>query len=169
VPEEGGRTENSAGRSEHATDHGRADIVRSVGEVAAPLLAGFSFATIFVVSGETSHLLLPGEAIVALTLATVILIAAVQLAKYRGENQPPVSGSSRLFSLSSDKDYEKWTVRCYHVGIVALLAGFGFALAPQYQPGGLYIFRWVASVVAFLACSIELFVYVRRALCKTRS
>lgn len=168
--------QRSAGHSERETHRSSAEITRSVGEITAPLLAGFSFTTIFVVNSDTGHMLLPGEAITALTFATIFLIGAVQFAKYRDEKDLPASsqaanpasrsagGAFGFFALSSADDYVKWTIRFYHFGIAALLAGFGLALAPLYHAGALYAFRWIASCLAFLTCGIEIFVYVRRAL-----
>ena len=55
------------------------------------------------------------------------------------------------------------TVLFYHVGVVTFLLGFGFALAPQPSTGA-YVFRWIASGVAFAVCLIEAGVYVNREL-----
>jgi len=74
----------SGQRDEHV--HTTADTAenwtKSVGDVAAPLLAGFSFTSVIVLSDDAGAFRWPGEAILALTIAAIALIAAVQCAKY---------------------------------------------------------------------------------------
>ena len=50
----------------------------SVASVAAPLLAGFSLASVLLVSDDAVNFRWPGAAIVALAVASVALIGAVQ-------------------------------------------------------------------------------------------
>jgi hypothetical protein len=129
---------------------------RSIGEVASPLLAGFSFTNVIVIamSSDTENFLLPGVAMISWTVASIAFIASVGFAKYVAE--------PRLDSSKVEK-YEWRTDFCYHFGIVTFLLGFGLALAPQHSSGS-YVFRWVASIVAFLACAIWAGIYVKRAL-----
>ncbi len=134
-------SESVSGRShEHQIMHEQ--WIRSVSDVAAPLLAGFSFAAVIAVSGDTGHRRWPGLTILALTIATVNLIAAVQMSKYaRDTNQPTA---------------ERWLRRTrnfYHLGMVTLLLGLGFALAPQHVAGLQDVLRWIASGVAFATCA----------------
>ncbi len=158
-------------------DHrGEDEWIKSVGEVAAPLLAGFSFTTVIAVSIDAEHFLMPGAAILALTLAAVALIGAVQCAKYAREDR--WRGADRhldsarwtrlpfykpYFSLSARERtaaWRRWMRRLYHFGITALLAGLGFALAPQHGTGTEYVLRWAASALAFAAGAIEASVFV---------
>lgn len=129
---------------------------KSIGEVASPLLAGFSFTNVIVIviSGDTGHFLLPGWAICSWTIASISFIVSVQFAKYVAEG-----------IAKSEHQQRYWTSTdfSYHVGVVTFLLGFGLALAPQ--PGaGAYGFRWFASGFVFAACTFESGVYVIRAL-----
>jgi hypothetical protein len=123
---------------------------KSIGEVASPLLAGFSFTNVIVIamSSDTGHFLLPGEAIISWTIASIAFILAVQFAKHAAD------GEVR---------FKKWTELPYHVGVVTFLLGFGLALL-THPSDETYVFRLVASSVAFAACLVEAVVYVRRAL-----
>lgn len=164
------------GHAAAGVSRGEEEWIKSVGEVAAPLLAGFSFTTVIAVSIDAGHFLLPGEAILALTLAAVTLVGAVQCAKYARRDRwagadrhlgsawwttfPPYR---RYYTLSADKRAEawgRWMRRLYHFGITALLAGLAFALAPQHGTGAEYVLRWVASALAFAACVIEVGIFV---------
>jgi hypothetical protein len=117
--------------------------------VASPLLAGFSFTNVIVIimSSDTGHFLLPGEAIISWTIASISFVFAVQFAKW---------------ATRKKVNYER-TVLFYHVGVVTFLLGFGFALAPPPSTVA-YVFRWFASGFAFAVCAIEAIVYVNRAL-----
>jgi hypothetical protein len=153
--------------SEHSSDHdpvpstknAAADErarARSIGEVASPLLAGFSFTNVIVIamSSDTENFLLPGVAMISWTVASIALIASVGFAKYVAEielQHPKV------------ENYKRRTDFCYHFGVVTFLLGFGLALAPQHSSGS-YVFRWVASGIAFFACIIWAGVYVKRKL-----
>jgi hypothetical protein len=55
--------------------------IKSVGGVAAPLLAGFSFTAVIAISADPGRFRWPGQAALALTLASILLIVAVQAAK----------------------------------------------------------------------------------------
>ena len=118
--------------------------------MASPLLAGFSFTNVIVIamSSDTGHFLLPGEAIISWTIASIAFILAVQFAKHAAD------GEVR---------FKKWTELPYHVGVVTFLLGFGLALL-THPSDETYVFRLVASSVAFAACLVEAVVYVRRAL-----
>src|SRR5260370_11569038 len=118
---------------------------KSVGDVAAPLLAGFSFMSVIAVSGSTEHFRWPGEAILALTIAAIMLIAALQCAEYVHHERwarPSRSEASAKWPviffqyLSRTGGWRGWTRRFYHLGLTALLAGLAFALAPQNVTGG---------------------------------
>ena len=126
---------------------------KSIGEVASPLLAGFSFTNVILIamSSDTDNFLLPGIAMISWTVATVAFIATVQFAKYVKE-----AGEGATVTA-----YEWLTDISYHLGIVAFLGGFGLALAPQHSTGS-YVLRWAAAIVAFTAGATELVLYVDR-------
>jgi hypothetical protein len=134
--------------------HDSPAIVKSVGEVTAPLLAGFSFTNVIVVSSNVKDFVWPGEVIFAWTLASLALITAVQFGKY-GQSD----GQSENERAKKNR---KRTTLSYHIGIVALLAGFGCALVPNHIAGMTGILRLSSCILAFAACAIELYVYVRR-------
>jgi hypothetical protein len=115
---------------------------KSVGTVAAPLLAGFSFTAVISLSVDADKFRFAGLAILSLTIAVITLIAAVQCSKYAGKKGHPSwwLGLMRLFS---------------HGGIVVLLLGLGFALAPQDGTGSQGTLRWEASYAAYGACILE--------------
>jgi hypothetical protein len=151
--------------------------VESVGGVATPLLGGFSLASVIVVSDDAAMFRWPGLAILALTLAAVVLIAAVQFAQvarrcYKARADLPTSGRRRneqsdLVPKFTEDGYDeraealhqaqwmsKWTRRLYHWGIVALLLGLALALAPKQGgiEGGL---RWLAVATAAVVLILQ--------------
>jgi hypothetical protein len=148
------------------------DWIKSVGDTAAPVLAGFSFTVVIVVSDDAGHFRWPGEAILALTVAAIALVAAFQCAKYARDQRWPGANRPRssiwwtglgYFSQAPEKRTEawrKWTRRYYHLGITALLAGLAFTLAPQHVTGAQEILRWIASGLAFAACAGETVVFL---------
>jgi len=143
------------------------DWIKSIGETAAPVLAGFSFTVVIVVSDDATHFRWPGEAILALTVAAITLIAAFQSSKYARDKRWPGADRPkssiwwtrfRYYSLTAKERTEVWrkaTRNFYHLGISALLAGLAFTLAPQYGTGVQGMLRWTASGIAFAACVIE--------------
>jgi hypothetical protein len=66
-----------------------------VGSVTLPLLAGFSFTSVILVSDDTAHFLLPGLTILTLVVATLVLIAAVQCAYH-----------AQIYFAKEDPDYK---------------------------------------------------------------
>jgi hypothetical protein len=72
---------------------GYGNAIDSVGAVGSSLLAGFSLASVIVVTSEAGKFRWPGAAILALTTAAVLLIAAVQCTyntRPRGPHLPAV-------------------------------------------------------------------------------
>jgi len=134
-------SDRPAERSVNTGDEESKTLAKSVGEVASPLLAGFSFTNIIVVitSSDIRYFLFPGEAIIFWTIASIAFVVTVQYAKYVAEGEA------------------KWGKRVeyfYHLGVFTFLIGFGFALAPQ--PGAeAYKYRWIASGIAFVAFLAE--------------
>src|ERR1035441_4004805 len=86
---------------------------KSIGEVASPLLAGFSFTNVIVIamSSDTGHFLLPGEAIISWTIASIAFSLAGQFAKHAAD------GEVR---------FKKWIELPYHVGVVTFLLGLAW-------------------------------------------
>jgi hypothetical protein len=119
--------------------------VGKVGGVTLPLLAGFSFTSVIVVSSDDAeHFLLTGLTILTLVVATLVLIVAVQCAYH-----------AQIYFIKEDLDntramnWYRWTRRWYDVGLFALFFGLGLAVAP---PGGADDLRWSAASLAWLAC-----------------
>jgi hypothetical protein len=157
-PEEGGvndlpSDQDAASVAQQAAADARTR-AKSIGEVASPLLAGFSFTNVIFIamSSDTDNFLLPGAAMISWTVASVAFIASVQLAKYVAEVTLDAGEIARYVSR---------TDICYHVGVITFLGGFGLALAPQHSSGS-FAYRVVASVVAFAACAIEGSLYLTR-------
>jgi hypothetical protein len=116
---------------------------KSVGNVAAPLLAGFSLTSVIVVSEDAGKFRWADAAIVSLAIAAVALIVAVQCSKYvhrEYRNAVRWYGATRI---------------SYHSGIVSLLLGLGFVLAPVHAAGSPDAPRWVACFLAFAASAGE--------------
>lgn len=111
----------------------------SVGNVAAPLLAGFSLTSVIMVSEDAGKFRWPDAAIVCLTVAAITLIAALECSKYAYDGHPHAAG------------WYRWARASYHTGIVALLLGLGFVLAPLHAVGPPAAPRWVACSMAFAA------------------
>lgn len=121
--------------------------IRAVGDVTTPLLAGFSVASVIVVSDDAGNFRWPGATILVLAIAAITLIAAVQCAYH-----------TRLY-LSTDPPWgarwAKGTRIFYHGGIVALLAGLGLALAPPHGTGTEAGLRWLAMGITLFAAAGE--------------
>jgi hypothetical protein len=129
----------------------------AVGEVAAPILAGFSFTAVIIVTDDAVNFRWPGAVILTLTIATLLLILAIQ-----GSGQARMHFSSKAeepeaAAFRADQG-RKWAVRsrlCHQWGLVALLAGLGSALAPLHGGGAEGNLRWCASIAAFAACVLQ--------------
>jgi hypothetical protein len=106
-------------------------------------LAGFSLASIIVMTGDPQKFRWPGLAALFLTIAAVVLILTAQ--------------RSQLV-VRNPRRYEKWRgwiFVLYHAGTGILLAGLATALAPQ-GTGTEARLLWVASGIAWAACIVEL-------------
>ena len=146
-PETGPRTNDTA------ADARVKKWVSKVGTVTLPLLAGFSFTSVIVVSSDdAAKFLCPGLTILTLVVATLVFIVAVQCAYH-----------AQIYFVKEAPDYERaaywyrWTRRAYDVGLFALFFGLGLAVAP---PGSADDLRWSAASLAWLACLGEL-VWIR--------
>jgi len=126
--------------------------IRAVGDVTTPLLAGFSVASVIVVSDDAGNFRWPGATILVLAIAAITLIAAVQCAYH-----------TRLYLSADPKWGARWAAGTrifYHSGIVALLAGLGLALAPQHGSSTEAGLRWSAMSITLLACAGESIVII---------
>lgn len=153
---------------------GYANAIDSVGGVAAPLLAGFSLASVIVISQDAENFRWPGAAILAFTIAAVALVGTVQCAF--NARQYIWSGadvrtwwpdmeedSEREEQLRAEQDWafdrwQAWTGRTritYALGILALLTALALALPPHHNPGAQDSLRWAASGIAFAASAGE--------------
>ena len=143
--------------------------VDAAGNATLPLLAGFAFTTVIVVSDGVDHFRWPGVTILVLAIATVLLIAAVQCAYHARiylasgpdcyESFAPWEGGRRKLGLR----WSKWTRRAYHWGIIALLAGMALAVAPYRVTGMQARIQWWALSLAFGACGFEALWIMRQA------
>jgi hypothetical protein len=155
---------------------GYGNAIDSVGSVASPLLAGFSLASVIVVSDDSGNFRWPGAVILALAIAAAALIAAVQCAynarQYLWSSDDVLhwwpdmkEGSDREKLLRAEQSeglhrwefWARWTRITYDCGILALLAGLAFALPPEHGIGTQNSLRWIASGVVFVACASEAF------------
>jgi len=155
---------------------GYANAIDSVGAVASPLLAGFSLASVILVSDDASNFRWPGAVMLALAIAAVLLIGTVQCSynarQYLWSSADVLNwwpdmkeGSEREQLLRGEQSdafnrwesWTRWTRITYDGGIVALLAGLALALPPQHGVGMQNILRWTASGVTFAACAGEVF------------
>jgi uncharacterized membrane protein YhaH (DUF805 family) len=107
-------------------------------------LAGFSLATVVAISDASEHFRWPGWAALGLTIASVVLIVAAQESR---------QGAYYYEKSTKRARHVIWVL--YHVGIIALLAGLGAALAPHGGAGMQVSVRWVAMWGAFLAAFVE--------------
>jgi hypothetical protein len=154
---------------------GYSSAMDSLGAVAAPLLAGFSLATVVIVSDDAASFRWPGGVLLALAIAAVAFVGSVQCA-YNSRQYiwsaadvadwwPEAVPDSQLELLLRDEQataFGRWQVwvRCtrwsYDAGILALLAGLGLGLAPATARSAEAGLRWAAAGVAFAACTGEL-------------
>jgi len=116
-------------------------------------LAGFSLASVVVITDGFEHFRWPGVAVLALTIASVMLLVAVQEARR----------ASRFYEKYSDR-WRRVVWLVYHLGIVALLVGLGAALPPPGGVGTQQLLRWVAVWLAFAAAFVEAVLAIRAAI-----
>lgn len=117
--------------------------VSTVGNMSA-FLAGFSLASVVVITDGFEHFRWPGAAVLALTIASVVFLVAGQ----EGRRARPSFGKD-------SSTWRRWIWLIYHLGIVALFAGLGAALPPLGGVGTQQALRWSAVWVAFAAAFVE--------------
>jgi hypothetical protein len=160
----------------------------SVYGVAAPLLAGFSLAATLAVSADDDRFRWPGAAMLAFSLAAILLLFCLQCgftarqylysaSDVRDWWPDLIEGSDREEKLRSVQaaDFTRWefwsgwTRRAYNSGLFFLLSALALALAPPRGDGAQTVFRWVAMGVALVAAAIEVAWMLRMFLVERRT
>jgi hypothetical protein len=157
---------------------GYGNAVESVGSVASPLLAGFSLASVIVVSDDSANFRWPGATEFALVAAAAMLIGAVQCGfsarqylwsgadvrdwwpdMQEGSARETILREQQTLAFDRWKIWSMWMRITYNFGILALLAGLALALPPQHDSDVQASWRWAAvglAFAAFAACAAEL-------------
>ena len=139
----------------------------SMSNVAAPLLAGFSITAIAAVAADSDKFRWPGAALVALTLATMLLVTSLQFGfhargyLYSGEDLRAWWTDEELERRSDELQqtqhdhfgrWQQWGARArlaYNSGIIVLALGIALLLAPP--PSAVHAeaaLRWIAAALA---------------------
>jgi hypothetical protein len=149
---------------------GYANAIDSVGGVAAPLLAGFSLASVIVISQDAENFRWPGAAILGFTISAVALVGTVQCGfnarqyiwsgadvlawwpdlKENSEQEERLR-AEQAWAFGRWQAWTAWTRRTYALGIFALLTALAFALPPHHNLGLQGSLRWTATGIAFAA------------------
>jgi hypothetical protein len=151
---------------------GEAEVVRGLGGIVAPLLAGFSLAAIATLLTATSPPRLTEFAIVAFVLTVAVLLFAMQFAfvalRYvvlpsdRIDWHPEASTKSEVLKKVREeqavdqaitKIYADRTALLYNLGLVFFSAGLTLLLVPTRWTVG----RILALAIAAVATSLELY------------
>jgi hypothetical protein len=146
--------------------YGYRNAINSVGTVASPLLAGFSFTLIALVIPATSGIRWPGVCLVLFVVSGISFVMAVQCGFWAqmwvvmpseiGEwtpTSPPERVDAELrFHAHGFKIWAGRVNSCYRVGLLGLLIGVMLILIP---PGDLSTSRWIAVVAAALGVCLE--------------
>lgn len=159
---------------------------QTVGEVAAPLLAGFSIALIGVVAQNPEALRWPGASLALLVVAAVLLLATVQLA-FRARQHywtKPDAGAwfpDGELPTGLDESYRQMHVRhlkvwrrsrelmrnAYNGGISVLAFGVAVVVSPplaygtEAVTGPEQVLRWFAAAVAAVGGVAEIVLWMR--------
>ena len=147
----------------------------SMSNVAAPLLAGFSITAIAAVAADSDKFRWPGAALVALTLATMLLVTSLQFGfhargyLYSGEDLRAWWTAEEMQRRSDELQqtqqnhfarWEKWSARArlaYNSGIIVLAIGIALLLAPPHSVmHSEAALRWIAATLAALGAVGEL-------------
>lgn len=149
--------------------------VDAVGNVAAPLLAGFSVSTIGIVLTAESAIRWPGAVFIALTLAAASFIMCLQCNFHARPYFYSPAEAADWWSVSDFKERREdiqaeqendlgiWHIwmnrarRLYNLGVFALWTGIAFALMPPArEPHTVVLSRWMAVGIAGIVIIIEL-------------
>jgi hypothetical protein len=152
---------------------------QAVGEVAAPLLAGFSVTLIGVIAQAPDMLRWPGATLLALIIAVGLLLGCVQAAftarqKYWTrtdlldwwvkEPPDPLSRTFKDMHVRDIGEWRRWLGRArvaYNTGLTVLLIGVALLLAPPRTSPAYPVstteasLRWAAVGVAMTLAAIE--------------
>jgi hypothetical protein len=125
--------------------------INSVGTVTLPLLAGFAVTSVVVVSDDPEKFRWPGLTILALAVAALALIVAVQCAYhahvYLGNNDP---------NHDRGLTWARRTRRFYDLGLLAALVSLALVVVPRGAASVENDYRWAATILAGGACAAEI-------------
>ncbi len=154
--------------------YGYAKAVTTAGSVGAPLLAGFTVTLMGIVIGYGSDMGAPGLALVVLSAAAVVLIAAVQFsfaarsyavdpreiaAWYPDYNDDAVRQNlvdDQAYHAKQEQVWGRRFRRAYNFGILLLLAGVAVVLIPPGGDDG-NVGRWFAVAIMFSGAVAEIY------------
>ena len=152
---------------------------QAVGQVAAPLLAGFSVTLIGVIAQAPDMLRWPGATLLALIVAVGLLLGCVQAAFtarqkywtrkdlldwYVAEPPDPLSSVFKDMQVRDIESWRRWLGRAraaYNTGLTVLLIGVALLLAPPRTSAAHPVstteasLRWAAVGVAVTLAVIE--------------
>lgn len=145
---------------------GYASTADSFYSVAAPVLAGFSVATLGVCLADSDKFRWPGPVLLALSLAALLLTAALQFgfhaqqhlyspAQVRDWYDDEELTEERLVALQieQDENYRRWqgwdrrATISYNAGISVFGLGLVFALLPEGEREATWYFRTLAALL----------------------
>lgn len=165
---------------------------QAVGEVASPLLAGFSVTLIGVIAQSPATMRWPGFSLTLLTLAAAFLLAAVQCGFHARQHfwtredllawyVELTPASDQAFAKEHQRDTESWdrwvnrTRRFYNLGICTLAAAVATVVSPP-QDSENYtvsvneeVWRWTAASLAVFCLLIEVCWWLRSSIDDTGS
>jgi hypothetical protein len=147
----------------------------SVGTVASPLLAGFSLASVVVISEDSGNFRWPGIGILALSVAAILFLAALEasfnarrfiwsaadVAAWwpeikRGSTDEDNLRAQQTWAFGLWENWVRWARRMYNGGVLALFIGLSSAIPPPPGAHTEAALRWVAAGVVFMAFIAEL-------------
>lgn len=153
--------------------YGQSAAVEAVGSVAAPFLAGFTFALIgLILQTGDEHLRWPDQALAFLMLAALLLIAAVHCAftakryyvspaDWAGWEALAAEGRKEHLEqqvahfLGEHRRWLEWARYAYNLGVMVLFFAIAVALVPPGPIGDLSTWRHVAIGLALLGLLAE--------------
>jgi hypothetical protein len=146
---------------------GYGQAIDTVTTIAAPLLAGFSVATIGVIASSSDKFRWPGVTLLMLTAAAILLVTSLQCGFFARqhlysardvgdwwpeEDRTPASNERLQREQHEDiQRWRRWVPRArytYDVGIVTLALGVAAALVPPSDSGAQVDWRWAAASLA---------------------
>jgi hypothetical protein len=147
----------------------------AMGTVASPLLAGFAFASVVVVSDDSGNFRWPGAGILGFSIAAVLFLGALE-ANFNARSfiwsaadvkdwWPEMEARSYLEDERRDEQnraferwrrWAKWARRMYNGGVLALLVGLSCVIPPPSRIHDQAALRWAAAGVVCAAFIAEL-------------